>query len=155
MPGQAECETPLLMQQEEQQEILELYQKIQRSRAKLVGPDGKTHRLPNSLYSFLLRLIADLKEGKSVAIVQNETVLTTVEASSMLGVSRQFFVNLLNRGEILHHMVGTHRRAYVRDILAYKAKRDAHRRKVLDDLVQAEVNEGIYDAMPPRDADTG
>jgi len=155
LTGQAECETPLLIPQEEQQEILQLYQKIQRGRAKLVGPDGKTHRLPNSLYSFLLQLIADLSEGKSVAIIQDETTLTTVEASNMLGVSRQFFVNLLKRGEIQHHLVGTHRRVYVRDILAYKAKRDAHRRKILDDLVQAEVNEGVYDVMPPTDADTG
>ncbi len=33
----------------------------------------------------------------------------------MLGVSRQFLIKLLERDEIPHHMVGTHRRIYVRD----------------------------------------
>lgn len=83
--------------------MLELYQKIQRSRAKLVGPDGKTQSLPVSLYEFLVKLIADLCEGQSVAIVQNDAQLTTVEAARMLGVSRQFLVNLLERDEIPYH----------------------------------------------------
>ncbi len=63
----------------------------------------------------------------------------------MLGVSRQFLIKLLERGEIPHHMVGTHRRIYVRDLLAYKAKRDSSRRKILDDLTRAEAEEGLYD----------
>jgi excisionase family DNA binding protein len=88
---------------------LELYQKIQRSRAKLVGPEGRTQNLPASLYEFLLKLIAGLCEGQSVAIVQNDAQLTTVEAARMLGVSRQFLVKLLERDEIPHYMVGTHR----------------------------------------------
>ncbi len=125
-------------------QVLELYQKIQRSRAKLVGPDGKTQNLPVSLYEFLVKLIADLCEGQSVAIVQNDAQLTTVKGARMLGVSRQFLIKLLERGEIPHHMVGTHRRIYVRDLLAYKAKRDSNRRKILDDLTRAEAEDGIY-----------
>jgi len=66
----------------------------------------------------------------------------------MLGMSRQFFVNLLKKGEIPFIMVGTHRRIYARDVLAYKAKRDAARRKILDDLARAEYDEGVYDMMP-------
>jgi excisionase family DNA binding protein len=91
---------------------------------------------PVSLYEFLVKLIADLCEGQSVAIVQNDPQLTTVEGARMLGVSRQFLIKLLERGDIPHHMVGTHRRIYVRDLLAYKAKRDSNRRKILDDLNQ-------------------
>jgi len=133
----------------DQKQVLELYQQIQRSRAKLVGPDGKTHRLPVSLYEFLVKLIADLCQGQSVAIVQNDAQLTTVEAARMLGVSRQFLIKVLNRDEISHHMVGTHRRVYVRDLLAYKAKRDSKRRQILDDLTRAETVEGLYDLEPP------
>jgi excisionase family DNA binding protein len=96
-----------------------------------------------------VKLIADLCEGQSVAIVQNDAQLTTVEAARMLGVSRQFLVNLLERDEIPYHMVGTHRRIYVRDLLAYKAKRDSKRRQVLDELTRAEAEDGLYDLEPP------
>lgn len=148
---QREAELPLAISEADQRQVLELYQKIQRSRAKLVGPDGKTQNLPVSLYEFLVKLIADLCEGQSVAIVQNDAQLTTVEGARMLGVSRQFLIKLLERGDIPHHMVGTHRRIYVRDLLAYKAKRDSNRRKILDDLTRAEAEEGLYDLEPPDD----
>jgi excisionase family DNA binding protein len=148
---QKEAELPLAISEAAQRQVLELYQKIQRSRAKLVGPDGKTQNLPVSLYEFLVKLIADLCEGQSVAIVQNDAQLTTVEGARMLGVSRQFLIKLLERGDIPHHMVGTHRRIYVRDLLAYKAKRDSNRRKILDDLTRAEAEEGLYDLEPPDD----
>lgn len=132
----------------DQREILDIYQKLRTADAKLVGPDGKTQVLPNSLYSFLCTLLADLKAGYSVTLLQSNASLTTVEASKLLGVSRQHLIGLLNKNEIAFHMVGTHRRMYARDVLAYKAKRDAARRKTLDDLARAEFEEGTYDRMP-------
>lgn len=132
----------------EQREIIELYAKIREAEAKLVGPDGKTEILPNNLYSFLCRLLADLKEGYSVTILQSKASLTTVEASKLLGMSRQFLVQLLEKGEIPFHKVGTHRRLYARDILAYKVQRDSVRRKTLDDLARQENEEGIYNKIP-------
>lgn len=132
----------------DQREILDIYQKLRTADAKLVGPDGKTQVLPNSLYSFLCTLLADLKAGYSVTLLQSHASLTTVEAGKLLGVSRQHLIGLLNKKEIAFHMVGTHRRMYARDVLAYKAKRDAARRKTLDDLARAEFEEGTYDRMP-------
>ncbi len=131
----------------DQREINEIYNKLRDSAAKLVGPDGKREILPNNVYSFLYRLLVDLKAGSSVTILQNNAQLTTMDASKMLGVSRQFLVNLLEKGEIPFHKVGTHRRIYARDVLAYKARRDAARRKALDDLARAEYEEGIYDKV--------
>jgi excisionase family DNA binding protein len=142
---------PLAITESDQTDIQALYQKIARSQAKLVGPDGRSQRLPFSLYDFLVQLIADLQEGKSVSIIQSEATLTTVEAANMLGVSRQFLVKTLDSDQIPHHKVGTHRRIYVRDLLKYKAERDGRRRKLLDDLVEAEIQEGLYDAQPPSD----
>jgi excisionase family DNA binding protein len=150
-------QTPLAIaaQDQDQVEILKLYERMRRSKAKLVGPDGHSVNLPDSLYTFLCRVLADLLEGKSVSIVQSQAQLTTVEAASLLGVSRQFLINVLERGDIPFHKVGAHRRVYVRDLFAYKAKRDGLRRKVLDDLVQSEVDEGLYDSEPPEPADAG
>lgn len=151
MPAHHHMKSPIAVSEPDQRQVLELYQKIQRSRAKLVGPDGKTQSLPVSLYEFLVTLIADLSQGQSVAIVQNDAQLTTIEAARVLGVSRQFLVNLLERNAIPYHMVGTHRRVCVRDVLAYKAKRDSKRRQVLDELTRSEAADGLYDLEPPDD----
>lgn len=132
----------------DQREIQDIYQKLRTAEAKLVGPDGKTQVLPSTLYSFLCTLLADLKAGHSITILQSNADLTTVEASKLLGMSRQFLIGLLEKKEIPYHMVGTHRRLYARDVLAYKAKRDTARRKSLDDLARAEYEEGIYDKVP-------
>ena len=129
----------------DQREIQEIYEKLRTAEAKLVGPDGRTQILPNSLYSFLCRLLADLKAGNSVTILQSNADLTTVEAAKLLGMSRQFLIGLLGKNEIPYRMVGTHRRLYARDVLAYKAKRDTARRKTLDDLARSEQEEGLYD----------
>ena len=44
--------------------------------------------------------------------------------------------------------LGTHRRLYAGDVLAYKAQRDAQRRHTLDDLSRSEKDQGLYDRMP-------
>jgi excisionase family DNA binding protein len=132
----------------DQREIADIYEKLRTADAKLVGPDGKTQILPSTLYSFLCTLLSDLKAGHSVTILQSNASLTTVEASKLLGVSRQFLIGLLQKREMPCHMVGTHRRLYARDVLAYKAKRDTARTKTLDDLAHAEAEEGIYDRVP-------
>ena len=131
-----------------QKEIVEIYAKLREAEAKLIGPDGKAEILPNNLYSFLLRLLADLRAGNAVTILQSSHELTTIEASKTLGMSRQFLVQLLEKGEIPFHMVGTHRRLYVRDVIAYKARRDTSRRKTLDDLARHEFAKGDYGKIP-------
>src|SRR6202140_1754851 len=132
----------------EQKEIIEIYLKLREAEAKLIGPDGKTEILPNNVYSFLLRLLADLRAGHSVTILQSRHEVTTVEASKILGMSRQFLIQLLEKGEIPFHMVGTHRRMYVRDVLAYKSRRDTSRRKTLDDMAKREFARGDYGKIP-------
>jgi excisionase family DNA binding protein len=134
---------------QDQRDVQALYRELRRGEAKLVGPDGRAQSLPPNLYSFLCRLLGDLKAGKSVTLLQNEAELTTVEAGKLLAVSRQFLIGLLDQQQVPYHMVGTHRRIYARDVLAYKGRRDSARRKTLDDLARAEFEEGIYDRIPP------
>jgi len=144
----ANCAEPVPISGKDQREIQDIYEKLLRAEAKLIGPDGKTQILPSTLYSFLCTLLADLKAGKSVTILQSNASLTTVEAAKLLGMSRQFLIGLLEKGEIPCHMVGTHRRLYAMDVLAYKAKRDTARRKALDDLARTEMEQGTYFRVP-------
>lgn len=144
----SEAQPALDISQKEQREIIEIYAKLREAEAKLIGPDGKTEILPNNLYSFLLRLLADLRAGHSVTILQSRHELTTVEAAKILGVSRQYLIQLLEKGEITFHLVGTHRRMYVRDVIAYKTRRDTDRRARLDSLARTEFAKGAYENVP-------
>src|SRR5580704_9664003 len=126
-------------------ETEQLYEAIRMGKAKLVSPDGEARLLPDSLHSFLVELIGLLNAGKSAYIVRNQASLRTIEAAAVLGVSRQFFVNLLKKEEIPYHMVGTHRRIYAQDLLRYKAKRDEQRHTILKQLAQTEAAQGLFD----------
>jgi excisionase family DNA binding protein len=142
--------TGIPISEPDRQEILDLYARIRAAQAKLIGLDGKTQLLPADLSVFLSQVLGELKAGKSVTILESNAELTTMEAARMLSVSRQFLVQLLEQGKIPFHKAGTHRRVYARDLLAYKIKRDA-RRKIWDDLVREEFEEGLYDLIPLDD----
>lgn len=148
MSRPSEASPAVDISQKEQREIIEIYSKLREAEAKLIGPDGKTEILPNNLYSFLLRLLADLRAGHSVTILQSRHELTTVEAAKILGVSRQYLIQLLEKGALAFHKTGTHRRMYVRDVISYKAKRDTDRRTTLDELAREEAAKGAYERVP-------
>ena len=134
----------------EQREITELYRNalLAGSQAQLISPSNEVRKLPTAVYSLLVEILKDLSEGASVTILQERSGLTTMQASKLLGVSRQFFVNLLEKGEIKYHMVGTHRRVYFKDLEEYSASRNRSRRAVLHEMVKSESEEGVYETTP-------
>lgn len=133
----------------DRRDIEKLYEVLRGGRAKLVDPGGETKVLPNSLHAFLIEMIQALNQGKPIYLIQNQATFTTIEAAAMLGVSRQFLVDLIKKGEIAHHMVGTHRRIYARDLLRYKRKRDELHRNLIRELAKAEAESGLYEKIPP------
>lgn len=78
-----------------------------------------------------VRVIGKLLEQGAVGVVGIEEALSTQEVANLLNVSRQYVVRLMDEGRLPHHMVGTHRRASLRDVLAFKRQRDAKRRGAL------------------------
>jgi excisionase family DNA binding protein len=126
----------------------DLFESLKAFAPKLVSTSGRPEPLPGDLSAFLSRLCESAKAAEPLTIFQDETELTTAEAAKVLSVSRQFLVQLLEQDQIPFHRTGTHRRVYARDVYAYKAKRDAERRKILDDLTRAEIEEGLYDLIP-------
>jgi excisionase family DNA binding protein len=65
-------------------------------------------------------------------------------------VSRQHLVDLLEKGEIPHHKVGTHRRVTFKDLLVYEKKRDKTRRIAMDRLSEQVISAGLYfPDLPP------
>lgn len=144
-----ENKAPFPVSDKGQRDVGELYGALKKSKAKLVGADGESKPLPDSVHAFLVALIAALQQGECVQILQGQACLTTAQAANTIGVSRQFLVNLLEAGEIPYHKVGTHRRIYVHDLMKYKAKRDSRRSKILRDLVAAEVRDDLYEKVAP------
>lgn len=51
--------------------------------------------------------------------------LTTVQAADILNVSRPHLIKQIEAGALPHHMVGTHRRLRLLDVLAYRDQADA------------------------------
>jgi excisionase family DNA binding protein len=143
--------TKLRAAAEDVEGVRSLYASIRSAEAKLVGADGQLVVLPMELDGFLRRVLDDLRAGASVTLMESNAELTTMKAAKMLGVSRQFLVQLLESDQIPFHKVGTHRRVYTRDLQAFKSKRDANRRKALRDLARVEIEEGLYDLVPMID----
>ena len=139
---------PLVIPKQDRDKIQAIYSQLtNRKPVQIVSHGGHRVEVPASLQRFLLHLLKDLRDGKVVTVVGSEQSLTTAQASGILGVSRQYFVNLLEGGAVPFHMVGSHRRVHLSDLLKYQRIRDRDRRKILDRMVQSEVEEGLYDLV--------
>jgi excisionase family DNA binding protein len=134
---------------DEQEQIEQLHQLLRREgRARLVGPGNEPAiELPGAVYSVLMDVLNAMRQGSAISLVPVTQDLTTQEAAELLGVSRPHFVKLLESGELSFHAAGTHRRVYLKDLMAYKEQRDQRRRKALDQIAEEADAAGFYDQV--------
>ena len=97
---------------------------------------GEMVTLPSSAVSLLQRILSELAQGHVIALTSLEAQLTTQEVADLIGVSRPHLIQRLESGELAFHMVGTHRRIKLEDVLAFKAKLDHARDDALRELVE-------------------
>ncbi|MFM7180765.1 MAG: helix-turn-helix domain-containing protein [Verrucomicrobiales bacterium] len=90
--------------------------------------------LPKPALGLVTELVEHLAEGRSVTVMSGEEEISPREAAEMLGVSRPFAARLFDEGQIPSRRVGTHRRAFVKDVVAYRECQHAARKKALDEL---------------------
>lgn len=104
----------------------------------LVSEAGQEQAQPIELPAGAVALLMDILEamaaGRGLTVIPENAELTTVEAASLLNVSRPYLIKLLEQGVIPHRLVGKHRRVLVDDVLAYKDKTDQDRELILAQL---------------------
>jgi excisionase family DNA binding protein len=96
--------------------------------------------LPAGAVALLMDVLEAMAAGRGVTIIPENAELTTVEAASLLNVSRPYLIKLLEEKVIPHRLVGKHRRILIDDVMAYKERIDAARENVLAQLT-AEAQE--------------
>ncbi len=111
---------------------------------KLMSSNGEEIELPESLSQVLRQLVYYLAQGRAVTIVPLNRELTTQEAADILNVSRPYLIKLLEQGEIPFTRTGTHRRIRIDDLMEYKKRRDAERRRGMAELTQMSQELGLY-----------
>ncbi len=113
----------------------------------LSSPTQQPLPLPGSLVQVLRQILGFMSQGKGVAVTPVLRELTTQTAADLLGVSRPFLIELLNKQEIPFHLVGTHRRIYLKDLLRFREHRDGQRKEILNRMAREAMNDGDYDQI--------
>ena len=140
-------DTPVGISSKESAQIRALRQLVHEGPIKLVGAKGRRTELPPAVVGLLDEILKNMQAGKAVSIVPEHQQLTTQRAANLLGVSRPFMVRLLEEGKLLFHMVGSHRRVYLKDLLAYQQRRDEERHDAINRMARMELDAGTYDKV--------
>jgi len=91
--------------------------------------------LPARAIEMIVAVLHAMAERKPVSVFPHTAELTTQQAADFLNVSRPHLVSLIDKNEIAHRMVGTHRRVRVSDLLAYKQRSDEKRSAAIHEMV--------------------
>jgi excisionase family DNA binding protein len=133
---------PSLIPQEELAEVARFFAKP--DHVLLTDGEGRQIEIPEALFQHFARIVRMMSERKAIVMLPEDEAFTTQAAANYLGVSRQFFVNLLEKGEIPFRLVGTHRRVTFKDLLEYEKQRDQTRRTAMNRLSNEVASAGLY-----------
>ena len=136
---------PIAVPEAEEPQVRALDRFLHRGRAALISASGEKVEFPDTLYEVLTRIVGMMSRGQAVTLVPDNQVVTTQRAATILGMSRPFFIKLLEAGVMAHHRIGNQRRVYLQDVLNYARKRDEERKAALDRLSRNAAETGLYE----------
>jgi len=103
-------------------------------RVSTQGGDETVVSVPATAFKLLGDILNEMAKGNAVTLIPVHAELTTQQAAELLGVSRPFIVEQLEKGNIPFRKVGTHRRVLFRDLMEYKRSMDRKRLESLHEL---------------------
>jgi excisionase family DNA binding protein len=81
--------------------------------------------LPPKVAALLEAALERLLQGERVAVLAEDVEISPNEAAEILGMSRPLVVHRMDVGDLPFRYVGKHRRAKLKDVLAFKKEVDA------------------------------
>jgi excisionase family DNA binding protein len=103
------------------------------ARLRVIDSIGEIE-VPVAALRMLVDILANMAAGNALHLIPIHAELTTQEAADFLNVSRPYLIGVLERDELSHRKVGTHRRIAFRDLLAYREQSLARGKAALDAL---------------------
>ncbi|MEG4496016.1 excisionase family DNA-binding protein [Microcoleus sp. F10-C6] len=138
---------------EEETEVIKLLDKVLENeiengdsetlKVNLVQVGREAIALPESLYQLLRQAAHLMAAGRAVSLVPVEQDMTVEEAAILLNVSQPFLLKLLAEGAIKYVKVGSERRIFLADLMAYKNQRTVKRREILRELAELSQEEEL------------
>lgn len=120
----------------------------------VIGESGnKQIEIPDSLFEVIREAVEVLLDGGAVTIMPYHAQLTTQQAAEYLGVSRPHLISLLDKESIPYSRLKSHRRILLKDLEAYRLKRDEERLQALDELTREMYAAGHYEIVTDPEAD--
>lgn len=92
-------------------------------RIRIVDSAGTEIALDDLTAAAMADVFRITRRGGRPVVVDESEELTTTQAASILGVSREWAARMIDRGELPGHRVGKHRRVALRDVLAVRDRR--------------------------------
>lgn len=114
--------------------------KVLKSKKKVIKihlqESEESMEIPLNAFILLKSILSNMAEGKSMTLIPSDSEISTQQAAEILNVSRPHVVKLLEKGDIPHRKVGSHRRILLSDLMDYKSKFEKTRRKHLDTMAK-------------------
>ena len=101
--------------------------------------------LPTEALVLLTEVLEQLARGNPAAVTPGTAELSARVAAELLNVSDSYLDELLAEGALPCQKVGNERRIRLDDLLAYKRRDLARRRKILSELTAEAQEMGLYD----------
>lgn len=81
----------------------------------------------------------------SCVMAPENAELSSIEATKVLGVSRQYFISLMEKDEIPYRKVGSHRRILFKEVMKYRDQMRHTRTSAMGRMVELSEKLGGYD----------